>query len=356
MARGKGHQSIAAFVAGGSTWGTAVTASTGHGIYTNNHKITGGIETIPDNAITGAYFQKISTPGAHKASVSFEADLVYQGFERCIANFFGQAGTPSAADTSAYQHVLKAADRDSVFGTFVYEGVKDTTVVEAPSVQFNKLTLSGKAMDVVKLSMEGMADDVVIASSVNTTSSIDTVTVVKNTKVPFSHVSFLLNNQSAGSLASAPIYVNGFELSLDRPIDMNVTTERGNKSSLFIPKGFLSGKLKIDFSIAQNGTGGNIAMITDHLAATAEKAKIVATGTTLIGAATQYEQHVIWLPNLRSLPTDVLPVQGPDGITWSQEFEIAQVSTAPTGFTSGYTDGVVWEIFSLLSTDPLAAT
>ena len=355
MARGKGHQSIVAFMGGGATWGTAVECAAGSGFYADSFKIDGGIEPIPDLSITGAYAQRIGTPGNHKASVSFAGNLSYQGHERVIMNFFGGvSGVPTTVDTSAYQHVAKLADRDAIFGTFAYEGIKDTTVVEASSVQFSKLNLSGKSGENFKISMEGMADTAKIDSSVNTTTTIDTVTVVNYAPVPYSQASFLLNNQTAGSLASAPIYVSGIDISIDRPIKENVTTERGNKSSLFIPGGYVTGKLKIDFSIAQNGTGGNLALITDHLASTAEKAKLILTSATLAGAATQMFQHVIWMPNLRSLPTEILPVAGPDGITWSQEFEFATVSSAPTGFTSGYTDGVVWEMFSQLSTNPLA--
>lgn len=355
MARGKGHEAIVAFKGGGSTWGTAVECGALSGFYAETFDIDGGIEPIPDMSITGGFAQKIGTPGAHRAAVNFSGNLSYQGHERVIQNFFGGvSGTPATVDTSAYKHIAKLASRESIFGTFCYEGVKDTKIVEAPSVQFSKLNLSGKARDVFKISMEGMGDVAVLDSSVNTTTTIDTVTVANYATVPFAHASFLMNDQADGDLASAGIFVSGIDLSLDRPIKDNVTTERGDKSSLFIPAGNVTGKLKIDFSIAQDGTGGNVALISKHLAATAQKAKITLTSGTLAGAATQYFQHIIWLPNLRSLPTKILPVTGPDGITWSQEFELASVSATPTAFTSGYTDGVVWEMFSKLSTNALA--
>lgn len=357
MARGKGNQAIVSFRAGGSTFGTANACGAGHGFYADKFKISGGPKPIPDNRITGAYSAKIGTSGPRSATVSFEAPLTYQGFERVIGNFFGGInGSPTAVDTSAQQHVFKYADRDAVFGTFAYEGVKDTKVVEAPSVQFNKLTLSAKMGDKVMLSMEGMADDVVFDSAVNTTTTIDTVTVTADEQIPWQHLSFLMNDQTAGSLASAPIYLGGLELSLDRPLKENITTERGNKSSLFIPGGFATGKLKVDYNIVADGTGGNIAQITDMLASTAKKARIVLTSPTLIGAATQYSQHVIHLPNLRILPGDIVPVEGPDGIAFSLEFELAHIGTAPTGFTSGYVDGVVWEVFSLLASNPFSDT
>jgi len=356
MARGKGHQTIVAFKGGGATFGTAVECAAASGLYVDEVNISGsGIEQIPDMSLTGAYAPRISTPGNHKASVSFKGNLSYQGQERVITNFFGGvSGTPATVDTSAYQTVAKLADRDSIFGTFAFEGIKDTTVVELPSVQFNKITLSGKEGETFKLAMEGLGDCVKLDSSVNTTTTIDTVTAVNYAPVPFAHASFLLNDQTAGSLAAAPIYTSGIEISIDRPIKPNVTTERGNKSSLFIPDGFVTGRLKVEYSIIQNGTGGNLVLLTDHLASTPKKAKLILTSATLAGATTQYFQHVIWMPNLRSLPSDVIPVQGPGGISWSQEYEFATVASAPTGFTAGYTDGIVWEMFSQLSTNALA--
>lgn len=355
MARGKGHQSIVAFRAGGATWGTAVACGAGHGFYARKFNLSGGPGNIPDEQITGAYVQKIATPGAIDGKAMIECDLTYQGQDRVIANFFG-SDTSGVTDTSAYSHVFKFADRDAVFGTMAYEGLKDTKIVEGPSVQFNKLVLSGKQNGVFTLQAEGMADDVKLDSAVNTTTTIDTVTVAAYEKVPFAQAAFLMNDQTAGDLASAPIYVGGVEISLERPIKSNVMTERGNKSSLFIPGGFVKGTLKVDFNILQDGTGGNVQLIIDHLASTAKKARLNITSTNLAGAATVYYKHAIHLPNLRIVPMDIIPVDGPDGITFSMTFDIAQSTAAPTGFTSGYNDGIVWETFNQLATSAIAAT
>lgn len=356
MARGKGHQSIVAFKGGGSTWGAAVECAALSGFYAEKWKAAGGPVVVADKSITGSYVDRISTVVAKRATMMFEGPLAYSGFERPVGNFFGGAGgTPATVDTSAYQHVFKFADRDAKFGTFAYESVKDTVVTENPSAQFTKLKLSGKSEDVFRISMEGLGDDVKIDSSVNTTTTIDTVTVPPGGtyKVPFAQASFLLNNQTAGTLASAPVYVSGIDLDLDNPLAPNVTTERGDKSSVFSRTENASGKLSIQFSVAANGTGGNIALLTDRLAGTPEKAKIILTSSVLAGAATQYFQHVIWLPNLRALEGDVLPVESAGVISWSQDYEIASISTTPTAFTSGYSDGVVWEMFSQLATDAL---
>jgi len=201
MERGKGHQSIVAFKGGGSTWGAAVECAALSGFYAEKWKAAGGPVVVADKSITGSYVDRISTVVAKRATMMFEGPLAYSGFERPVGNFFGGAGgTPATVDTSAYQHVFKFADRDAKFGTFAYESVKDTVVTENPSAQFTKLKLSGKSEDVFRISMEGLGDDVKIDSSVNTTTTIDTVTVPPGGtyKVPFAQASFLLTNQTAG--------------------------------------------------------------------------------------------------------------------------------------------------------------
>ena len=75
MARGKGHQSIVAFRAGGATWGTAVACGAGHGFYARKFNLSGGPGNIPDEQITGAYVQKIATPGAIDGKAMIECDL-----------------------------------------------------------------------------------------------------------------------------------------------------------------------------------------------------------------------------------------------------------------------------------------
>jgi hypothetical protein len=353
MARGIGQEGILSWNNAATTFGTATASGAGHGIYARNFKVNGGVEPLADMSITGGFNQRISSPGARKATFSFEANYSYQGFERVLANLFGGiSGAPTTVDTSAYQHRYRFARRDTVIGTLAYEGIKDTTVVECPACWVTKVTLSSKEKEDVMINVEGIADDVTISSAVNTTTTIDNVTVLNYQRALFSESLFKLNDQTAGSLAAAPIYVAGWEVTIERGAAENITTERGNKSSLFRPTGFVQGKLKVTYGMLQNGTGGNLVLLTDHLANTAKKAKVELTSSVLAGAATQYFQAFVWMPNLRSLPSDIIPVQGPDGISWDQEYEFSLTSTAPTGFTAGDVDGCVIDVYSQLNANP----
>lgn len=355
MARAKGYQGIVGLKKG-ATWGTDAVPASGDGLEVESLTVNGGAELIPDNQLTGSVTTKPSSIGNHKLDVEINTAYRYEGLETLLALFLGTAGSPSTVDTSAQQHVLKPkADVDGIFGTIAYEYLKDALVGVLPSVKFTSLTINGKQGERVMVNIKGMADTFTDASSNNTTTTIDSVTLPSAREyATFSQVAWLMNDQSAGSLASAPIYVNEFEITLERPHADNVTTERGNKSSEFLPSGFMTGKGKIGFSVAANGTGGNALFLADQMAGTAKKAKLTITSPTLAGAATQYFGLNVWMPYLQLLPGAKPTPSAPGAISWTQDFELHHVGTIPTGFTSGYTDIVTVDIFSTRSTDALA--
>lgn len=319
--------------------------------------VNGGLDLIPDQQIaTGAISAKPSSNGNHKVDFEISTGYRYEGMETFLALFFGTAGAPSVVDTSAYQHVLKPkADFDGIFSTIAYEYLKDALVGVLPSAKFTSLTISGKQGERIKISMKGMANTFTDASASNTTTTIDTVTLPSVREyATFPQAAWLMNDQTAGTLAATPIYVQGFELNLERPHKENVTTEFANKSGEFLPSGFLTGKGKIEFAVAQNGTGGNALFLADQMAGTAKKAKLTLTSAVLAGAATQMYALHIWMPYMQLLP-GAKPVPSEAGaIAWSQDFELHHVGTIPTGFTAGYTDIVTVDLFSKLATDALA--
>jgi hypothetical protein len=268
----------------------------------------------------------------------------------------GTAGAPSTVDTTAKQHVLKIkADQDGIFSTLAYEYLKDTKVGEVPGLKWNKLKISGKQGERLMLEASGIGDTWTDASASNTTTTIDSITLPSNREyATFAQVAFKLNDQSAGSLAATPIYIQGFSLELERPSESSITTERGNKSSEPIATGFMTGKLTLDFAVAQDGTGGNVLFLAEQIAGTAKKAKIEITSTTLAGASTQFFQWLIWMPYVQFLPVAKPGPTQPGAISWSQEAELHHVGTIPTGFTAAYTDMVTIDIFSQKSADALA--
>lgn len=355
MARTKGFQGIVG-IKKASTWGTEVVPASGDGIEVISLSPSGGLELVADEQITGKVTAKPSSSGNHKFDVELTTAIRYEGLEVLLALFMGTAGAPSTVDTTGKQHVLKPKDDiDGIFSTVAYEYLKDTKVGVFPSVKWTSIEISGKQGERLMLKAKGMANTWTDSSGSNDTTTIDSVTLPSNRLYAmFGDVTFKMNDQSGGSLASAPIYIQAFTLTMERPTKENVSTEFGNKTSEPLASGFAPFKLHLEFPVAQDGTGGNVLFQADQLAGTAKKAKIEITSTTLAGAATQYFQWLIWMPCVQILSGDKVAPRDPGAQAWGFDCELHHVGTIPTGFTSGYTDAVTIDIFSQRSTDALA--
>src|SRR5574340_880926 len=91
---------------------------------------------------------------------SARGHLRYEGgWMYAFAKLMGTAGVPSTVDTSARMHTLKVnSNTDGLFDSLAYEIVKDTTVVEIPSVKWNKLTLRGRSGQPIEYELTGIGD------------------------------------------------------------------------------------------------------------------------------------------------------------------------------------------------------
>lgn len=355
MARAKGFQGIVGRKKA-STWGTAVVPATSDGIYVTSLDTPFNTARINNNQITGIVTRRAPMVGAREGTVNLKTHLRYEGNEVDIALGLGTAGAPSTVDTTGKQHVLKLKDDiEGIFATLAYELVKDTKVIEIPSYQTRKVMLSGQAKGEMNLEIEGIGDDWNDASASNTTTTIDSITLPSNNEIAlFSQLAFQMNAQGGGSLsASDAVYLSGIELTIERALEGRVSTERGTKISQPVPTDFAKVTGKLSFPCIDTGTGGNYAFMAAQLAGTAYKAKIILTSPTLAGAATQYYQHVLWLPYI-VFGDGKKGIDGAGAPTWEIPIECHHVGTIPTGFTAGYTGAVTWEVFSQRSTDALA--
>lgn len=358
MARAKGFQTLIAFKKG-TTWGTAVAGGALDGIWVKAPNFPdGGTELIENMQLTGVSTQKPPTLGDRRATGNPVADLVYEGLDTLIAQVMGTAGAPTTVDTTARQHVFKIKDDlDGIFGTYAYEALKDTKIFEAPSFKLTGFTIRGKANQNIEIEFRGIASDFTDASAVNTTTTIDTVTVPANSQylATFGQLAFQMNAQTGAALdSSAAYYISEFELSVDRVMEAVVTTRFGNKVDEPHQNGFTTVNLRVTFAHYQDGTGGNSALIADQMAGTEKKAKLILTSTVLAGASTQMFQYVFWLPRIVALPAEKPKMTGPGIVSWSQSFRCYHVGTIPTGFTAGYTQALVVDCFNQRTTDALA--
>lgn len=354
MARAKGFQGIVGRILG-SVWNTAVECAAGSGVEVLSLSADGNASLIEDLQITGRITQREGNAGNRSAGCTLRTGLRYEGNEFDIAQVFGTAGTPATVDTSAYQHVFKINDdMDGIFATLAFELVKDTIVVEVPSVKWNRLTLRGRQNERLELELQGIGSNWKADSTVNTTTTIDTVTLPSNREfATMPQVALEMNDASAGALGSSPVYISGFELTFERAMEARYSTQFGNQPDEPIETGFAKVSGSFEFAHLQSGTGGNTGFMDDQMALTRKKATITITSPNLAGAATQAFQHKLWLPNLQF--GEAKPgITGPEGLRWSIPFMAYHVDSAPTGFTAGYVDAVTWENYSQESGDPLS--
>lgn len=357
MARAKGFQGIVGRKKA-ATWGTAVACASGDGIESVSLETPGNTTPIDDNQITGSITQRASTAGNRDVAVTLSTGLRYEGNEDDIALALGTAGVPATVDTSAKQHVLKPANQfDGIFATLAYELLKDVQVIEIPGVKWNTITLRGRAGERWMLELGGIGFDYVTGSVINTTTTIDTVTLPANREfAQFSQTLVELNDQTGADFgAGDALFCQGFEVTMDRGLAGRVSTEHGDKVSEPIENsGFAQVSGSLDFSeVSDVATGGNLGLIADQMALTEKKMKVTITSPNLAGSATQYFEHVLWFPTIQ-FGAGKPGIPGPEGQTWTLPFVAKHVAAVPTGFTAGYTQALIWENFNTRATDPLA--
>lgn len=361
MARAKGFQGIVG-VKKATTWGTAVVPAALDGVIVKSLDTPGNLGLEPIRQMTGNVTTLPPVPGNKTVSVSLTTDVRYEGLEPLVAMVMGTAGAPATVDTSGKQHTIKInKQHDGIFATLAYELIKDTVVVEIPSVKFNSFTLKCSSGKPAEITFKGLGDDYKYGTSAsNTTTTIDSVTVPANLDwALFKQAIINYNAQSGADFSGTDLlYCTGFEITVERPQEGRISTERGDKISEPIETDFVKVSGSLEFPTVQDGTGGSSALAAAQLAyinsaATAGKMKIKLTSTTLCGATTNYYQWILWLPYV-VLGEGKPGIPGPEGQTWSIPFESFHVGTIPTGFTAGYTDALTIDIFSKRSTDALA--
>lgn len=365
MARAKGFQGIVG-VKKGTTWGTAVACAALSGVEVRSVDTPGNLAIEPIRGISGSVTALTPVPGNKNVSVTMAADLRYEGLETLLALVMGTAGVPATVDTSGRQHVLKINNQvDGIFATLAYELIKDTLVVEVPSVKFTGFTIRGRQGRPIEVEFRGIGYDYLYGTSaVNTTTTIDTVTLTANRDwALFKHAAVRINAQNGADFGTAPadtVSVTGFELNVERAMEGRVSTRYGDKVMEPIETDFMKVTGSLDFPDVDTGTatGGSSALAADQLtyantAATAKKMKIVLTSPVLCGAATQYYQYNFWLPYV-VLGEGKPGIPGPEGQTWSLPFESFGVSAVPTGFTATYTGALTIDNFNKVTTDALA--
>lgn len=361
MAIGKGFQGIVGVKRNNNAWGGAALAcGATDGVEVLSVPLQANRQLIPDMQITGRVTQRQSDVGNKVIQGDvLSSALRYEGLERLIAGVMGTAGVPSTVDTTGKKHVFKIADSLSPFWTVAYEIIKDTLIYEFNTVILTGLSLKWSQGGRVEITFRGIGHDFSDGSAINTTTTIDTITLPANREyADFRSIVVRLNDQSGAGLGASDVrHISGGEINIDRNLQLDFTTEFGDKTSLPQPASggdpFLKVTGNLTFSRLDNASpGGSSGLPAKQLAGTTQKVDINITADSLAGAATQKFAHVLYLPCLQF--GDGKPSLQAGALGWTVPFTGYHVTTIPTGFPAGYLDAVTWENYSQIATDALA--
>jgi len=397
-------------------WRTAVACGANDGILILSESFKQTIEHLDDDSAGLAFVQR-TDKGKIAASGGLEAYMRYEGLDVLLALIMGTAGVPTQPNplyTAVYQNSYVMADNLSGLFATLAMLKKSDKVFEYPTVKFHQFGLSGEMNAPIKITAEGIANLLELASATNTAGTMANITYPdKGNRIIFNKdTHFWLNDESGAALAVGDaIYPSGFDLSFNRPMEADLVA--GNEDvDEPVGEGFPEITLTLNFPRYNDA---NDAFFTDWEALTRKKMEIlfrgqvftppaapadwaVATGyvvddcvkpTTLnsfwykcIVAGTSHattepvwpttvgetivDEGVTWecmedeyyyefklqFPNLKVIDPDAA-ISGPGKIPMSLSFKVLGTDTAPTGMT-GITKPFQIDVQNKRTTDPLA--
>lgn len=332
-----------------ATWRTAVAAGANDGLLILSEGFKQTIEHIDDDS-AGLPFLQRTDQGKIGAGGPAEAYMRYEGLDVLIALIMGTAGVPSAQGiTAAYTNSYVMADNlDGLFATLAMLKKSDK-VFEYPSVKLHQFGLSGEMNAPVKITSEGIANLLELASATNTAATMADVTYPdKGNRIIFNKdAHFWLNDESAGALAIGDvIYPASFDLGFNRPMEADLVA--GNEDvDEPIGEGFPELTLTLNFPRYNDA---NHTFFTDWEALTRKKLEIYFKGALI--EDTYYYEFKLSFPNLKVIDPDAA-ISGPGKIPVSLSFKVLGTDSAPTGM-SGITKPFQVDVQNKRTTDPLA--
>jgi hypothetical protein len=358
----KGFLCLAAFKKA-TVWGTPVACGAGDGVGFVSEDISVTREFIEDMQIEGANSTQRQGEAGNKAYAGgLTSALRYEGLEVLIALALGKTGgTPTTVDTTGRQHIFKMeptiGSLEGLFGTLAVK--KGAEVHEYTTCKVNGFELSCMPGERAEITFNLLVHDFNqnTASGTNNNTTIANVTLPANRAFPiFSQMVARINAQSGAALDSTNVvHLSGFTLNVERNhAEDDFTTQFGDRIDEPIQDDWSKVSIDLEFSKFNDASpGGNSALFAAQLTKAPQKMDIVFTGTDLAGAATQYFQHKLYFNGIQF--TEGTPnVEGPGRTPFTLAGQAHRVTTAPTGFTVGHTDPLIYEIFNQRTTDPLA--
>lgn len=218
----------------GSAWGTAVAVGSGRGIRTTSFSDppSPGHEPLPREHIGDAYEGDMDKGGQSRTYTTTH-DLYYGGnCGELLAYIFGTSGAPTD-NTGSYTHAITMADALAKFATWVADkGGSGTVPWEYASAMARRMTISGEGQGRVTVEIEWLGDALSTASSTNTSTEMDAVTLVAVNGGAVKHTDgvFRVNAQGGAGLASPTddIAVSRWAVIIERPLSLDFLTGSAN--------------------------------------------------------------------------------------------------------------------------------
>lgn len=348
---GKGYEATAGYAVA-SVWGTPVALGALDGIEYMNEDIDTDPDLIEDDGISGSPERREGDLGNKIFGGGMTAQARYQGLEVLFAQALGIAGVPTQVPTvNAYTHALKIhSNLEGIFGTLCIK--KNGKIFEYQTAKVTGFSIKhtqGKRAEVTfRFSIFDLAINT--SSGTNTTTTFATVTLPTNRDfLLFNQLVVRANSQAGGALgASDKLYISEFSMDFDGNFATDdVTTQFGNRIDEPIRDGYVNIKGSIQFSKLNDAA--TLDMVALNLTKGRAKMDVTWTGPAI---STSTYLWALYFPNLQ-FRKGTPKVPGAGRIPLQLDFSAYRVTTAPTGFTAGYTGGVTMEIRSQLATDPL---
>ena len=322
---------IVAAVAKGTTWGTPLAAGALDGLLITGEGMGAGAPEDLVSEEAGVGWQQTSEAGDINIEGAVSGFLRYESaLWRLIALGMGSASVVQIGVSTAWRHTFDFLDTLlALFGTIAID--KGPEVWEFPSAKVIGFSISGEAGQPVNFEITTRCD----ALNRNTSGGINNNTTMasvtyrsKALRVLFQHLTFRINAQSAGALASPTddLQISSFNLSVTRPQSADHVS---GQQRIIEPVEDGLPVVTLEFVIPEYIGATHLDRMVAH---TALKADLVFDSGVLAGAASQNYDVVISIPQL-ILTADEAAVAAAAKIPETMSGRCEEAQSAPSGMT-----------------------
>ena len=330
-----GIQSKAVFKLGSTAtaYGTAVAGGTGDRLRAQISPNEQSQELAKNPIGSGLTMQDEVIAGRVTPVISLTMDAGYQnGADKLVAQFMGTAGTPTEQNVGEgdYLHsITMSAAPNPVYGTLAFE-MTSAKVKEYPSCAVRSIATNfGSTNEIVQLSSELLANDIVYDSSTNTNATLASATSADADCVIVKlEDQFLLNAQSAGALSVSDQYnIVSYSRTITRPQEFSGAVKGSSGNGQPVASELVTGTLDVTLEALDD-----ISKFDSWAAGDTFKCALIIEGSQ-IGAGDN-KTWAEYCPRIKLVqaPKYNLTDSGYNQVTLN--FMILEASAAPTGMSS----------------------